>query len=62
MNVPKEDRTKIDYRARLGRWMGVAPNHGRKSNKVYMLDTKQVIISRHVEIWDGIMWSQLRQS
>ena len=31
VNVPKEYRTKMDYRARLGLWMGVAPNHGRKS-------------------------------
>ena len=29
VNVPKEDRTKMDYRARLGLWRGVAPNQGR---------------------------------
>jgi len=62
VNVPKEDRTKFDYRARLGVWVGVPENHGSKSNRVYMLDTKKIVVSRHVEIWDGVMYSQLSQT
>jgi hypothetical protein len=62
VSVPKEDRTKLDYRARLGVWVGVPENHGSKSNKIHMLDTKRMAVSRHVEIWDEVMTSQLRQT
>ena len=62
VNVPKEDRTKFDYKARLGVWVGVPSHHGRRSNNIYMLDTGKIAVSRHVEIWDGVMLSQLRQS
>ena len=27
-----------------------------------MLDTRTIVVSRHVEIWDGVMHSQLRQT
>ena len=62
VNVHKDDRTKFDYKAKLGVWVGVPKNHGRRSNKIYMLDTKTIVVSRHVEIWDGVMYSQLRQT
>ncbi len=61
VNVPKEDRTKFHYRALLGVWVGEPENHGSKNNKVFMLDTRKIIVSRHVEIWDGVLMSLRKQ-
>ncbi len=63
IHVPKQERNKFeDERAKLGMWVGIPEERGRAANKVYMIETREIILSRHLEIWDGVMLNQVINS
>jgi hypothetical protein len=59
VHIPKDDRRKHDERAQLGLYMGVSKTHSRSAHKVYMVESKELVANRHVEIWEGIYLHQL---
>ena len=50
VHIPKKERRKHDERAKLGIYMGVPKRHGKKTHKCYLIETKELVPCRHVEM------------